>query len=351
VSLLLVIGPDGRVGLPAGESQAAGLAPGDALRLAAGPGTVLLARGEEGSAWLAGSLAATSFGEVALLVAGSLKTGVLQISVEGRSGRQRKTIHFREGRVVFAASSDPADRLGVVLVRVGLVGAALLAECTPAVIPGRPLGQVLVERGALTAGQLYEGMVHQVREIFFSLFAEARGEFLFREGPLDGKSEVRLPERTRDLILAGLKRASDAEWAAAAPEPAQEPPQGAPAPPPEPGGPFDAYRRLFRAIYAPLRLVETDARERLDTGIDRLPAAQRPFFQGIRFGEGGELDVGRVLSNAAAAGYAGAAARAKALESLEALLTFALFEARNRLPAAEAEALRREVGRIQMGER
>jgi len=351
VALELVIGLDGQVSLPAGEAQAAGLAPGEALRLAIGPGTLTLARGKEGAAWLAGSLAATSFGEVALLAAGSLKTGVLQVSVDGRSGRQRKTVHFREGRVVFAASSDAADRLGEVLARRGLVPRALLAECTSEVGPGRPLGQVLVERGALSAGQLYEGMVHQVREIFFSLFGEAQGEFLFHEGPLDGKSEVRLPERTRDLILAGLRRASEAEWAAAAapPEPPAAPAQMAPAP--EPGGPFEAYRRLFRAIYAPLRRAEADARERLDTGIDRLPVAQRPFFTGVRFGEEGELDVVRVLSNALAAGFTGAAARARALESLEALLTFALFEARNRLPAPEAAALRREVGRIQMGER
>jgi hypothetical protein len=69
----------------------------------------------------------------------------------------------------------------------------------------------------------------------------------------------------------------------------------------------------------------------------------------VHFGPGGDLDVDRVLANATAEGARGAAARATALEALEALLSFALFEACNRLSRDEAEALRREVHRIQMG--
>ena len=45
----------------------------------------------------------------------------------------------------------------------------------------------------------------------------------------------------------------------------------------------------------------------------------------------------------------GAAARARALEALEEFLAFALFEAKNRLPRADAERLLREVGKMQMG--
>jgi hypothetical protein len=70
----------------------------------------------------------------------------------------------------------------------------------------------------------------------------------------------------------------------------------------------------------------------------------------VRFGGGDELEVERVLANVDASGaYRGAAARARALEALEELLRFALFEAKNRLPRADADALLREVGRMQVG--
>jgi len=357
--LKLAIGAEGEARLPAAEAEAAGLAAGDAVELSAAPGVALLAR-EGAGAWLAGSLAATSFGEVAQLVASSLRTGVLQLHLAGAGPRQRKAVHFREGRVVFAASGDPADRLGPVLVWAGMVPAEAVERCTPRVAPGRPLGQVLVEQGVLSAGQLYQGIVVQVREIFLSAFLASAGEFLFREGPLDERNEVRLPERTRDLILLGLKRADEAERAAAAAPPAPEQPRPSytpvpaaevvPAPLPVPGPAFEAYRKLFRAIHGPLLRASPTAAARLDTWFDRLPAAQRPFFSGVRFGATGEVDVGRVLENVAAGGQLqGAAARAKALEALEGLLTFALFEAKNLLPRAEAEVLWREVARLQVG--
>ena len=62
------------------------------------------------------------------------------------------------------------------------------------------------------------------------------------------------------------------------------------------------------------------------------------------------MDVARILVNVNATGaYKGAAARARSLEALEELLAFALFEAKNRLPRAEADRLLREVGRMQVG--
>ncbi len=205
---------------------------------------------------------------------------------------------------------------------------------------------------------------------------------------------MRLPERTRALILAGLKRAEAAEQRAAAeaPGPAAVPvprpgtagasrrdggegeargsiPVAPPAPSSLPSptpamtrtpvpaasatasqGPFEAYRRLLRAIHGPVLRAATAARERLDSWFARLPPAQAAFFEGVRLDAAGDLDVARVLANVERAGvWKGAAARAKALEALEGLLAFALFEARNLLPREEVEALRREVHRIQMG--
>jgi hypothetical protein len=116
------------------------------------------------------------------------------------------------------------------------------------------------------------------------------------------------------------------------------------------GGPFETYRRILARVHAALAAAEADAAGRLNTWIVRLPEKKRAIFAGVHFTPDGELDVGRVLDNVNASGaYQGAAARARALEALEELLAFALFEAKNRLPRPEAEALLREVGRMQVG--
>ncbi len=186
MKLELTIGPGGEVALPAREAAAAGLAPEAGVEWSALPGLgVVHAAGHGGGAWIAGTLRAASFAEVAQLLAAGLQSGVLHLAIPADPAPVRKSIFFRDGQVIFATSNDPDDRLGPVLSRTGQVPAAVVARCAPRVGPGRPLGQVLVEEGVLTAGQLYDAVVAQVREIFLSAFEARAGEFLFREGPPD----------------------------------------------------------------------------------------------------------------------------------------------------------------------
>ena len=95
--------------------------------------------------------------------------------------------------------------------RNGLVPAAELDRCGRMVQAGRPLGQVLVEEGLLDPGQLYGAMGLQVREIVLGAFLDDDGEFVFVEGRSDERNAVRLPERTRDLLLEGMRRRSEVE--------------------------------------------------------------------------------------------------------------------------------------------
>jgi hypothetical protein len=388
--LELSVGRDGQLVLPAREAEALGLHGGgqvDVVTARNAFGLVVPARGDGPRSWFAGSLSALTVPEVIQFVFTSLKTGVLLLAFgdtrrsvrdEAPERLRRKSLHFREGQVVFASSSDPADRLGPVLVRVGLVSTAEVERCARLVQAGRPLGQVLVDEGALDAGRLYEGLCRQVREIFLGAFEETSGEFAFLEGPFEEKNAVKLPERTRELLLAGLKRLDEAERGRAEAEASsfesafaaatEAMPAARPTPTPraamedagveivvEPpaqklGGPFEIYRRIFRRVHGALVAGDAGAAARLDTFFANLPEKKRAPFEGVSFGPEGELDVAQVLANVTATGtYRGAAARARALEALEELLAFALFEAKNRLPRAEAEALLREVGRMQMG--
>jgi hypothetical protein len=162
------------------------------------------------------------------------------------------------------------------------------------------------------------------------------------------------------LEEAELRRA-EAEAAAGAPPPEIVVEIEAPALTPAPGatprekvpraaGPFETYRRIFKRVHAALAELEPDAAARLNTWFDRLPENRRAIFQEVRMADDGEIDVAAILMNVNASGsYKGAAARARSLEALEEFLAFALFEAKNRLPRAEAERLLREVGKMQVG--
>lgn len=369
----LTIGPEGQLAVPPRQAESLGLSGGGDVEVVSARGAFALvvpARADSPHAYFAGSLASLTVAEVVQFVFSSLKTGVLLVAAGADAGRRpdqperlrRKSLYFKDGQVVFASSSDPADRLGPVLLEHDLVGPADLERCSRLVRSGRPLGQVLVDEGILTSAQLYEGITLQVKRIFLSAFLETDGEFAFLEGPSDQQNEVKLPERTRDLILQGMKRLEEAEQKRAEAELAR----GAPpdfevvieveAPPPgrqavpRASGPFETYRRIFKRVYDAVASVEQDAAVRLNGYFDRLPDKKRPVFEGVRIDEDGEMDVAQILVNVNAGGaYKGAAARARALEALEEFLAFALFEAKNRLPRAEAERLLREVGKMQVG--
>lgn len=378
----LTVGPEGQITVPPRQAESLGLSGGGEVDLVSARGTfaLLVPAGRHApDAYFAGSLAALTFAEVVQFVFSSLKTGVLLLACGADASRppddpgelRRKSIYFRDGQVVFASSSDPADRLGPVLLQHGFLGEQELERCSAFVGGGRPLGQVLVDEGILSPGQLYEAVTLQVKEIFLRAFLETSGEFAFLEGPADEHSQVKLAERTRDLVLLGMKRVEEAEQrramdageAGGAAEAEEilvevEAPTLTPAPAAHAArqrvspasGPFETYRRIFRRVYAGLAAVEGDAARRLDSYFERLPERKRPIFEGVRVGQDGEIDVARVLANVEASGaYKGAAARARSLEALEELLAFALFEAKNRLPRAAAEQLLREVGRMQVG--
>jgi hypothetical protein len=428
VRIRIATGAEGEIVVPPGEAESLGLAGGGQGELISARGAFALitaARGDEPVAWFAGSLAAVSVPEAVQFVFTSLKTGVLLLAFgEGRGSGvpeperlRRKSIYFRDGQVAFASSSDRAERLGAVLRRSGMVPEAALERCSRMVRSGRPLGQVLVDEGMLTAGQLYEGISLQVKEILLDAFVETEGTFAFLEGTADERNAVKLAQRTRDLLIEGVQRVEEAETLArelggrrvvlgrgerprralttdetamleaangrrdleavgieagmgqflalqtaatlyrdhlvqvvVPPEPAAAPPEREEAPTLRLTGPFETYRRIFARVHESIAAVHLDASKRLNSYFERLPARNRAVFDGVRFAQDGDIDVSRVLENVVARGdHKGAASRARALEALEDLLAFALFEVKNCLPRADADLILREVGRMQVG--
>lgn len=216
----LVVGPNGEVMLPREIADALGLREGEAIDVetARGAFAVVYRRQRERSPHLVGSFSALGVAEILQWVFTGLRSGVAHLlfgaDEDGQSARTR-TIYFREGQVVFARSSEVGDRLGSVLFRQGLVDRYDLERCTPLVESGRLLGQVLVDEGLLTPGQVYEATRLQVREIVLAACVEVCGEFAFVEGLFEEQNAVKLVERTRDLVLEGIRRTSALERIAA----------------------------------------------------------------------------------------------------------------------------------------
>lgn len=129
-------------------------------------------------------------------------------SVEGAalSESHEKAIYFRNGEVVFAASSDPADRLGRSLLLAEKLTLAELRQAESHWSAGDRLGKVLVERGVLSPGELWNGVKHQVEEIVRSLFAYTQGQVYFWEGDVQPDNVVRLALPTQRLVAEGLRR-------------------------------------------------------------------------------------------------------------------------------------------------
>lgn len=129
-------------------------------------------------------------------------TGVLRV----RRGDTEKSLYLEGGRVVFAASTDPDDRLGVRLLHRRRVRVDQVDDAAARLGTGRRIGSLLVEDGSLSEDDLELGVREQTREIALSLFAWDRGDYRFEEGPLPTEEPIRLDDPIDALLLEGARR-------------------------------------------------------------------------------------------------------------------------------------------------
>ena len=103
------------------------------------------------------------------------QTGKLAITARGHEA----VVSLAQGRLTSITSTDPATRLGRLLVRVGLLTpdglrkALQLQDQTG----GAPLGKILLDHGVLTADQLGRCIEEQCIEILSKVIAAEEGVF------------------------------------------------------------------------------------------------------------------------------------------------------------------------------
>jgi hypothetical protein len=130
------------------------------------------------------------------------RTGVLRFTRR----RYVKTVYLSEGRVIFATSNDPDDRLGEMLLRKGRISYRALEASVRAMQGGKRQGTLLVENGSIRSKDLVEGVTEQVQEIVYSLFGWDEGEWEFTPGDLPSREVIVLRMSTADLIMEGIRR-------------------------------------------------------------------------------------------------------------------------------------------------
>lgn len=177
-----------------------------ALGLRAGPWAVLRRLGERDTPdpiglLVAGSLKKTPVPDVLSLVHSIAQEGELVFSFSDAT----KRLYLRGGNIVFASSTLVDDRLGEMLLARGRLDRKTFEEASALTVAGKKFGRILVERGILTAHDLYDAVRDQIEGIVHSLFAYTDGTFVFNAQPLSISNPIRLPNVMTHYILEGVR--------------------------------------------------------------------------------------------------------------------------------------------------
>ena len=151
---------------------------------------------------LKGQLADLSVPEILQLLRSASATGILTLV----AGGARKAVYLKDGRIVFASSNLPNDRLGEILLREGKITVEEYDGSIKAISKGKRQGKALIEMGALSPKDLWEGVQFQVKEIVYSIFNWDEGQFHFEESSLPEKERITVDLDISEMLLLGLRR-------------------------------------------------------------------------------------------------------------------------------------------------
>lgn len=149
-----------------------------------------------------GDLENSSVPELLRSVLSSGEAGILTF----RSSEFTKSLYIDRGRVVYAASTDPDERLGECLLVRGKITARQYIEASKLIRPGRRLGAILVEMEAIEPEELIPSVEQQARDILMELFQWTRGEYEFVIKAMDPANVLSLNMSTENMILEGIRR-------------------------------------------------------------------------------------------------------------------------------------------------
>jgi len=148
---------------------------------------------------LAGDMAAFPLPDFVGFVHQSRMSGTLRVVTGGYT----RSIFFRDGQVRGASSEGPGERIGEVALRLGFLDDRQLAD---AVSSGRPLGRMFVERGHMTANDLWKVVHEQVAAVFHAVLLAREGLFYLLQGGEEEAPGAALAVDTQGLLMDAIRR-------------------------------------------------------------------------------------------------------------------------------------------------
>jgi len=133
------------------------------------------------------------------------KSGRLRFGLAGGD----KDLFFRNGEIVYAASTFPGEELGEILYGLGKFDRDLLKMARQQAGTGSTLGSLLVEQGMISNQDLWTAVRSQVETIIYHPFTFHEGHFLFVDEPIEEERVVSLSMNTQNLIMEGLRRVDE----------------------------------------------------------------------------------------------------------------------------------------------
>ena len=149
-----------------------------------------------------GEIETSSVPELIRSLVGSGETGILTF----RNGDVAKSIYMQDGRILFAASTDPDERLGENLLLRGRITARQYREASKLIRPGRRLGAILVELEAIDPDELIPAVEQQVKDVLLDLLTWTHGDYELVIKEMDPSSIVVVNISTENVVLEGIRR-------------------------------------------------------------------------------------------------------------------------------------------------
>lgn len=147
---------------------------------------------------LAGRLEDVPAAEILQFLAMSGKSGKLTFT----TGTEEGLIVFRDGMIIYAASSSIRETLGSIMISMNLVSERDLVDALRRqhkTGEDKRLGTILVEMNALEPSDLQRVLHHQVLNVLREMFSWEHGFFRFRNLTLVDQGEVEVD--ARDLVV------------------------------------------------------------------------------------------------------------------------------------------------------
>ncbi len=148
---------------------------------------------------LAGDLAGFPIPDLVAFVHQSRLSGTLTVG----SASVSRSVSFKDGEVRSASSEAPDEGVGEVAVRLGFLGREQLEV---AAATGRPMGKVLVDRGFITANDLWKCFHEQVTAVFHAILLSREGVFWLTDAPEGDRPGTPLSVNTQSLLMDGIRR-------------------------------------------------------------------------------------------------------------------------------------------------